>query len=352
LVGLWPRKRKSGATASDDELARAQTAIGPSLTKSFGRYQTLRKLASGGMADLYLAEIKGESAFEKRVAIKHMHPHLAEKPEIREYFLDEARLAAQLSHPNIVHVNELGSDERGLPFIAMEYVEGFDLAALEGRLTQPMPLRAALTIAIGVCEGLHHAHTAASADGTPLNIVHRDMKPQNVLLSHDGAVKVTDFGIAKASRQVHVTEIGTIAGTASYMAPEQRTGQAVDLRADVYGVGAILYELITGTTIDLDLARLAPLGLEGWPHLVPASQARPGLPPALDAMVTRALAYRPDDRYPDCRTLQRDLEQVLIASGEAPSTSYLAEWFAQVGVGRKPSVPPGGKTPAPNIAAK
>jgi serine/threonine protein kinase len=305
---------------------------------NFGRYRVVRRLASGGMADLYLAEIKGEASFEKRIAIKHMHAHLAERPELREYFFDEARLAAQLSHPNIVHVYELSRDERGFPFIAMEYVEGFDLSALGERLREGrriMPLRAALTIGIGVCEGLHHAHTMTDSDGRPLGIVHRDIKPSNVLISHDGAVKLTDFGIAKASRQMHVTEVGTIAGTAAYMAPEQRAGQSVDGRADLFGVGAILYEMVTGREIDLDLARLMQLGLSGWPHLERPTALNPELPTGLDDVIFRALSFNPAERQPDCRTLSHELERVLVERSEAPSTAYLAEWLASVGAGRR-----------------
>jgi tRNA A-37 threonylcarbamoyl transferase component Bud32 len=338
---VWPRRKRNV------DLAIAQTELQIAIPKSFepqfGRYKVLRKLASGGMADLYLAELKGEGAFQKKIAIKHMHQHLADKPELRDWFLDEARLAAQLSHPNIVQVYELGKDGSDQPFIAMEYVEGQDLARLGDRLRErgeKMPLPAALTIGIGMCEGLFHAHTVTDEQGSPLKIVHRDMKPANVLVSHDGAVKVGDFGIAKATQQKHVTEIGTIAGTASYMAPEQRSGQAVDARADEFGVGAILYECVTGVQIDLDLARLAQLGLERWPHLELPTKLRPDLPKALDDIIFRALAYKPEQRYPDCRALQRELEKVLIERGEAASASYLAEYLASVGAGKNRTVIP------------
>ena len=339
---VWPRRKQKAESAI--AVPELKIEMPKAAQPQFGRYNIVRKVASGGMADLYLAEIRGEGAFQKKIAIKHLHQHLADKPELRDWFFDEARLAAQLSHPNIVQVYELGKDAGEQPFIAMEFVEGFDLLHLEDRLRdrgEKMPLRAALTIGIGVCEGLHHAHTATNDAGQPLNIVHRDMKPANVLISHDGAVKVGDFGIAKATQQKHVTEVGTIAGTAAYMAPEQRAGQAVDARADEFGVGAILYECVTGVVIDLDLARLVQLGLAGWPHLDPPTKLRPDLPKVMDEIIFRALAFKPEDRYPDCRALQRDLEKVLIERGEAASASYLAEYLVSVGAGKmKTLIPP------------
>jgi protein kinase-like protein len=339
---VWPRRKQKAESAI--AVPELKIEMPKAAQPQFGRYNIVRKVASGGMADLYLAEIRGEGAFQKKVAIKHLHQHLADKPELRDWFFDEARLAAQLSHPNIVQVYELGKDASDQPFIAMEFVEGFDLMHLEDRLRDrgdKMPLRAALTIGIGVCEGLHHAHTATNDAGQPLNIVHRDMKPANVLISHDGAVKVGDFGIAKATQQKHVTEVGTIAGTAAYMAPEQRAGQAVDARADEFGVGAILYECVTGVVIDLDLARLVQLGLAGWPHLDPPTKLRPDLPKVMDEIIFRALAFKPEDRYADCRALQRDLEKVLIERGEAASASYLAEYLVSVGAGKmKTLIPP------------
>ncbi|HJZ87029.1 MAG TPA: serine/threonine-protein kinase [Polyangia bacterium] len=346
-AAAWPRKRApalsepaAAGPGTDTRLLgpvdpRAPTQAG---LPAFGRYRVVRKLATGGMADLYLCEVQGEAAFQKRIAVKRMHQHLAERPEVREWFLDEARVVAQLSHPNIIHVYELGRDETGSFFIAMELVEGLDLAMLEQRLREaekPLPLKAALTIGLAICEGLHYAHTATASDGHPLAIVHRDMKPQNVLISLDGAVKVTDFGIAKASRQMHVTEVGTIAGTAAYMAPEQRIGEAVDARADLFAVGAIIYEMVTGQEIDLDLPRMVALGLAGWPHLEPPSRLQPNLPPALDDILFRALAFKAADRWPDCRELARQLERVLVEAGTAPSTSYLAEWLSSVGAGRE-----------------
>jgi len=339
---VWPRRKQKAESAI--AVPELKIEMPKAAQPQFGRYNIVRKVASGGMADLYLAEIRGEGAFQKKIAIKHLHQHLADKPELRDWFFDEARLAAQLSHPNIVQVYELGKDASDQPFIAMEFVEGFDLLHLEDRLRDrgdKLPLRAALTIGIGVCEGLHHAHTATNDAGQPLDIVHRDMKPANVLISHDGAVKVGDFGIAKATQQKHVTEVGTIAGTAAYMAPEQRAGQAVDARADEFGVGAILYECVTGVVIDLDLARLVQLGLAGWPHLDPPTKLRPDLPKVMDEIIFRALAFKPEDRYPDCRALQRDLEKVLIERGEAASASYLAEYLVSVGAGKmKTLIPP------------
>jgi hypothetical protein len=293
-----------------------------------GRYSVVKPLGAGGMAEVYLARATGEAGFEKLVALKVLQRQMATQPKVVELFLDEARLASRLTHPNIVQISDLGKAGEDY-FIAMEYIEGRDLeqmlAASRGRGAQ-VPVRVALAILRKICDGLHAAHTAQGADGKPLDLVHRDVKSANVLLSKAGAVKIADFGIAKANQQLHKTVIGEVKGTAAYMAPEHRIGQVVDCRADVYGVGAISYELLTGQEINLDLANLFHLGVEGWPHLLPPSQVRPELPPELDAVVFKALAYDKENRFPTCAAFEEALEEVATRHGLVVSDKLISQW--------------------------
>lgn len=279
-----------------------------------GRYTLVRPLGQGGMAEVFLARAEGEAGFGKLVAFKILQPAFANTPAVVELFLDEARLVAGLDHPNIVQTHDLGrAGDRY--FIAMEYVDGSDLARLIDMVSargERVPLPCALAILCRVCDGLHAAHTAVGPDHQPLWLVHRDVKSANVFVSRTGAVKVGDFGIAKATHAVRIsrTEVGQVKGTPGTMAPEQRLGQEVDRRADVYGVGAIAYELFSGGPVNLDLVALAARGIAGWPHLPPLAGQRPDLPPELDAIVVKALAYDPQQRYEDCAALEADLRAV------------------------------------------
>ena len=320
-------ERGSAPRLSSD--MRAQTA-GPG--GRFGRYKLLKQLGAGGMAEVYLATISGEAGFEKQVALKIMHASLASQEKVVDLFLDEARIVSRLTHPNIVQISDLGKDGNDY-FIAMEFVDGWDLDKLVRTARargEHVPLRVGLTVLRKICDGLHAAHTAVDAEGKPLELVHRDVKAENVLLSRSGAVKVGDFGIAKANQQVHKTQLGELKGTAAYMAPEHRTGQAVDKRADIYGVGAIAYEVLTGNEVNLDLAMLAHLGREGWPHLPPPTSIRPDLPPELDAIVFRALAYDKDARYPTCESFEEALEAVGSRYGLTASDKVVAQWVESV----------------------
>lgn len=346
-VAMWRKKSDAApleVTAAD--LGRAQTAVaiatdpallsrarqttGGPLTEGaqFGRYTLQRPLGSGGMAQVFLARVAGEAGFEKRVALKIMHAELTTDEKAVGLFLDEARLVSRLNHPNIVQITDLGR-EGAEYFIAMEFIDGADLdrlLALQREQAGLVPLREAFTIIRRLCDGLHAAHEARDDEGKPLELVHRDVKAENVLISRSGSVKIGDFGIAKANQQVHKTTVGELKGTAAYMAPEHRTGQAVDRRADLYGVGAIAYEVLTGTEVNLDLAMLAHLGKQGWPHLAPPSQLRPELPTALDAVIWKALSFERDDRYPSCSAFEEALERVADTLGLAPSDKGVAQW--------------------------
>lgn len=293
-----------------------------------GRWELLRRLGSGGMADVHLARARGEAGFEKLVALKVMHPFLARSGRAVEHFLDEARVAAQIVHPNVVQIYDLGKNGEDY-VIVMEYVDGANLDTLmtgaraSGR---PVPLPVALGILRRVCDGLTAAHRAVAKDGTPLAIVHRDVKSGNVLVSRQGVVKVVDFGIAKAAQQSHVTMAGETKGTPSMMAPEQRVGDVVDVRADVYSAAAVGYELLTGAQVNLDLAALAHLGTEGWPHLPSPSQVRPELPRELDDILLAAMSFERERRPADCAALEAAFETVAKRYQLECSDKDIARW--------------------------
>ncbi|MBA3391051.1 MAG: serine/threonine protein kinase [Deltaproteobacteria bacterium] len=293
-----------------------------------GRWEIVRRLGSGGMADVYLAKSRGEAGFEKLVAIKVMHGHLARNQRAVDHFLDEARLAARIHHPNVVAIQDLGKIGNEY-VIVMDYVEGVDLERLlmSARVAgRPVPLDVGLGILCRICDGLNAAHRATATDGTPLGVIHRDVKSANVLVSRQGGVMVVDFGIAKAATQVHLTVAGETKGTPSMMAPEQRVGEAVDVRADVYSTAAVCYEVLTGQAVNLDLAALAHLGIENWPHLPPPSSLRADLPPELDKILLTAMAYDRERRPADCMALEAMLERVMKTNGLSCGDKDIARW--------------------------
>jgi hypothetical protein len=331
LVALAFGWRRTPAPSTNSVVAPGPVlAIGTPNNNHFGRYQRVRLLGSGGMADVYLARATGEAGFERPVALKVLHPHMARRPEAVNHFLDEARLASRLDHPSIVAVHDLGRTDNEY-FIAMEYVDGPDLDRLLRSMRDrgaQVPLAVALTILRRVCDGLHAAHTAIGDDGAPLHLIHRDVKTGNVLLSRQGAVKIGDFGIARAATTIRTTTIGETKGTAEVMAPEQRMGHDIDVRADVFAVAALGYELLTGAAVNLDLAILAQLGMEGWPHLPMPSTLRPELPVELDAILIGALAYERSVRPASCAALEEQLAGVASRHGLACGDKEIAAWLA------------------------
>ena len=213
-----------------------------------GRYEALRPIASGGMATVYLGRAEGARGFERQVAIKAMHPHLADDPEFVTMFLDEARMAANIRHPNVVPTLDV-AEEGGQLFLIMEYIEGFSLHAMKRALKKQngsVPLPIALRIALDMLAGLHAAHELTSSDGAPMKLVHRDVSPQNVLVGVDGVSRIMDFGIARAEIRITATQGSQVKGKTAYMAPEQIRAQPIDRRCDVYAAGIVTWELITG----------------------------------------------------------------------------------------------------------
>ncbi len=216
----------------------------PSGKRRVGRYTLLYHFATGGMANLYLARFTGPDGFEKKVAIKKIHEHLNKEQDFIRMFVDEARLSARISHPNVVQVLELGTED-DTHFIAMEYVNGENLTALVRRTKLPFSYSA--RVIADAAAGLHSAHELCDQDDQLLGVVHRDVSPQNILVAYDGAVKVVDFGVARARGGLHQTSVGTIKGKYSYMAPEQMRSEEVDRRTDIFSLGVVFMRSPRGT---------------------------------------------------------------------------------------------------------
>ena len=275
-----------------------------------GRYFLFREIAAGGMASIHLARQLGPVGFGRTVAVKRLHPHYAREPGFVAMFVDEARIVTSIRHPNVVPVLDVVAVPGHL-LLVMEYVHGepvskLSAAALERR--EPVPPAIVSAVGIGLLEGLHAAHEARGQGGAPLEVIHRDVSPQNLLVGADGMVRVLDFGIAKARSQIHETTAGSgVKGKLKYMAPEQVDGRPVDRRVDVWSSGVILWELLTGERLfngDNDgvvIHRLLSMEIR------PPSSVR-GSPPAFDAVVMKALARSVDDRWPDARAMAVALE--------------------------------------------
>ncbi|MCA9706664.1 MAG: serine/threonine protein kinase [Myxococcales bacterium] len=273
-----------------------------------GKYQLIRRLATGGMAEIYLARAAAIEGFEKLVVLKRILPQYAESEAFIRMFLAEARLAATLHHPNIVQVYDIGEDD-GAYFFAMEYVQGVDLRQLFAaarRAGRELPLQHVLHVITGLCAGLHYAHEMKDTSGAPLGIVHRDVSPSNVLVTFDGAVKVVDFGIAKAANVS--TTAGTLKGKIPYMSPEQCHSRPLDRRSDVFSIGTLLWELTTGRRLFQADNELALLGVVARGEITRPRDVRPDYSPDLEAIVLRALALDPSERWQTAQDLQLALE--------------------------------------------
>jgi serine/threonine protein kinase len=295
-----------------------------SLAPGLGRYTLLRSLGAGGMAELFLARADGIEGFAKLVALKRILPHKATNERFVRMLLNEARLAAGLDHPNIAQVHDIGL-EQGEYFFAMEYVHGQDLAHMLHRAQgHRLHLENALHIAIGVCAGLHCAHIARDASGRPLDIVHRDVSPSNVLVSYQGAVKLVDFGVAKVATLVSETREGVIKGKYGYMSPEQCLGDPLDRRSDVFAVGILLWEMTVGRRLYMFKGELASLQRIVYADAPRPSRYDPQYPAALEHIVMRALSRDPRQRYQSAEQLQIDLEQFALDHRLAVSAVSMA----------------------------
>ncbi len=299
----------------------------------FGKYEFLRKLGSGGMAEVYLATADGPEGFKKHVAIKRVLPDLAESDDLVAMFLDEARLVARFNHPNIVQIFELGKIEESY-FVTMEYVHGASVAQVLracSRGGRRVPVEVAAKIVSCVCDGLHYAHNFTEADGTPLNLVHRDVNPQNIMLNYEGIVKLLDFGIAKAGSNQYHTRTASLKGKAAFMSPEQVTRKTrLDSRSDIFSLGCTLYCALTGHRPfngDSELDVLMAVVQEPTPD--PRAIA-PNVPDELVGIVSRAMEKERDRRYPSARDMGIALEQFLRSGGPVVDSYALADFLRGV----------------------
>jgi serine/threonine protein kinase len=301
--------------------------------QTIARYEILARIGAGGMAEVYRARAPGLGRARRLVAVKRMHPHLAESPEFIELFFREAQVASTLDHPNLVAVHESGEDA-GQYYLVMEYVDGISLRQLIARVRkagEAFDVAVAVSIAASICAGLHHAHERCDEDGRALQIVHRDVSPGNVFVSYDGAVKLGDFGVAKATAAWTAMQstTGTIRGKVAYMAPEQARGDAVDRRADVFAVGNVLFELLTGRRLipnggEVEMLHALVFGAYAEPTI-----DRPDCPPALAKVIARALAREPEQRFATALEMQRALEAVAMEQGVFAPPSAVAAFVAR-----------------------
>lgn len=318
-----PQESSTGSSnASDSE----------TLPRQFGKYTLLRRLAAGGMAELFLALQRSVAGFEKLIVIKRILPSMTQDQGFVEMLLHEARIAATLSHPNIVQIFDVGQID-GVYFIAMEHIHGEDIRgvvrAMKKNNVSDFPLEHALTVVLGVCAGLAYAHEKRNLDGVTLDIVHRDISPQNIVVTFTGDVKIVDFGIAKSDIQgaSEDTHSGQIKGKVAYMSPEQAAGQHVDWRSDIFAAGVMLFELTTGRRLFKGGSEFETLKLICDREYPRPSEVRPGYPLALERIVMRALAKKREERYQSAREMQGDLEAFIREERIAASTVSLTRWM-------------------------
>jgi serine/threonine-protein kinase len=307
--------------------------VGADSPKDFGRYELIEQIAAGGMAEIWLARQSSEVDFHRIVVVKKLNEDLAEDERFVGMFLDEARTSAQLSHPNVVQVFDLGLED-GEYFIAMEYIHGEDLieishAAVEAQHLIPQPI--VVRIVADALKGLHHAHTQVGEDGRPLGIVHRDASPHNLLVTYDGMVKLVDFGIAKARTQVEVTGSGMLKGKHAYMSPEQVRGDPIDHRSDIFTIGSVLFELCTGQRLFEEHGAVATLEAVMLAPIPRPSTLEPDIPERLEAVITRALERDPEARYQSAEAMLLDLERSIPrVPGSAEVGRYMRSLFDPV----------------------
>ncbi len=298
-----------------------------------GRYTMMGKIAVGGMAEIWLARQAGPKGFEKVVVIKKILDSFCQDEGFVEMFLDEARTASQLNHPNVVQIYDLGEHNQAY-FIAMEYLAGETVARVArnaGKDGSPLPYTFAARIIADAAAGLGYAHSKKSLGGQPLNIVHRDVSPQNLLLTYEGQVKVLDFGVARAANRATLTEEGKFKGKVPYMSPEQARAQPIDRRADIFALGIILYELIGRCRLFQHEDFVAGLKAVASDEPIPSPVTRnPEVPEGLARVALKALAREPDDRYQTAERLRADLEDWLRTQPSNPGSPELTAFMHQL----------------------
>jgi len=311
---------------------------------SHGRYTILGKLADGGMAEIFLAIQHGAEGFEKQVVLKRILTQYSADPQFRNMLLDEAHISMTLQHGSIVQVLDLGV-AAGRYFLALELVDGWDLEKILQRAykaTMVFPTALGLYVVAEVCRALAYAH-GKSRDGKPLGIVHRDISPNNVLLSGEGEVKLADFGIAKAQRKREQTAAGVIKGKVAYMSPEQARGEAIDRRSDIFSVGSLMYRMMTDRLpfeANNDLESLMRVQKAEFP---PPQEAKPGIGSSVAAIIRRAMRLHPAERYQTADEMLIEVERVLRTEFHSAGQTELKSWLVQLG--RRDNAPSIGRAP-------
>ncbi len=301
------------------------------MDEKFGGYTLIEQIGIGGMAEVFLARRSSVAGFEKDIVIKRIRPHLTEQRSFVDMFLGEAKLAAQLSHPHIVQIYDLGRIQDSY-FIAMEYIAGQDMSAIIPKIKElgvPFPIEYALKIGSSVCEALHYAHNHTDNHGQPLHIVHRDVSPENIRIAWTGAVKILDFGIAKAATQVHETKAGEIKGKLCYMSPEQVLGKEVDCRSDIFALGCVLYEALTGFRLYSGNSDLDIMNQIVDSKIYPPSYFRDEIPKPVEGIIMKALKKDRKKRYQNASEMQMDIDDFLGKHEFTPSNIHLANFLKQ-----------------------
>jgi serine/threonine protein kinase len=301
-----------------------QTSTDNGLPCPFGKYLLLRKIGAGGMAEVFKAKMSGECGFEKLVAIKRILPHLSDNPDFLSMFMEEARLAALLSHPNIVQVFDFGNVE-GTYFLCMEYLLGNNLKTILNKAGsgRPLPVQFALHIASRICAGLEYAHNLKDMSGAPLRIIHCDINPQNILITQLGETKILDFGIARITAGNASGKNGILQGKIRYMSPEQACCEAVDRRSDIFSIGVLLYEMVTGKQAFAGEIKEAFKRVRRGEFL-PSERLAPGLPGEIHNILHIAMAQDPDGRFQTCAEMYAQLDRCMTAHFGKQSAEDLA----------------------------
>ncbi len=336
---------EGGAVAADETLPAG---------RAFGQYELIETIATGGMAEVYKARMRGVEGFQKILAIKRILPHLTANDEFVTMFIDEAKLAAQLQHPNIIHIYDLGKIE-GSYYIAMEYIDGKDLRSVLATLEsegRTFPLGLALFVGARVAAALDYANRKRDLQGQAMSLVHRDVSPQNVLISFDGDIKLCDFGIAKAASKASHTRAGALKGKLQYMSPEQAWGKEIDHRSDIFSLGLVLYEMITGTKPFSGDSELSILEQVRSPHLTPPSEIDPEVPPEVERILLKALDEDRETRYQTAGELAADLENAAAAVGAVAGTAELGALLSSLRDGTPAGEPAEPPSPRPARARR
>ncbi|XXX82736.1 serine/threonine-protein kinase [Sorangium sp. So ce134] len=305
--------------------------------RGFGRYRLIAKLGQGGMAEVFLAAHRGPLGFEKLVVIKRLKPGIATEPEVNAMFLDEARLAARLNHPNVVQTYECGQIDDQY-YIVMEYLEGHSLDRICRKIDPSRHRAVYLAILSDALAGLHYAHDLMDFNGQPLQVVHRDISPHNIFVTYDGQAKVVDFGIAKWATRDADTSTGVVKGKIRYMAPEQALATMVDRRADIFSMGLIFWELVVGERFWGDLSDVQILQRLTFGEIPQLRERWPAAPEALDRICSRALAMAPDDRYATAAQMREDVEAYLATMGRRPSSAEIGRLIGETFANRRAEV--------------